>query len=181
MRGKGVEYCGQWNCAKRENYSEPDISALPSASSEEDGPALLADIELAGAEIVAWDAASGAPMLVRHKIGKGYVYCLTLWAYPGHEKFQRFSACVLEKLAANNLPDIYVEDSSKEIFWTLWRQDDGNSCLMLLNTDWTTKANAKTVNVHTTNGCFALSVREGAALLVNIASDGSWTSKECVF
>ena len=154
---------------------------MPSVSSEEDGPALLADIELAGAEIIAWDAASGAPMLVRNKVGKGYVYCLTLWAYPGHEKFQRFSACVLEQLAADNRPDICVEDSSKEVFWTLWQQDDGHSCLMLLNTDWTTKANEKTVKVHTPNGDFTLVVREGAALLVNISSDGSWSSRECTF
>ena len=181
VRGKGVEYCGQWNCEGREGYSKPELSAMPSASSEEDGPALLADIELSSAELIAWDTASGAPMLVRNKVGKGYVYCMTLWAYPGHEKFQRFSACVLEQLAADNRPDIYVEDSSKEVFWTLWRQDDGHSCLMLLNTDWTIKANEKTVKVHTPNGVFTLVVREGAARLVNISPDGSWGSKECTF
>ncbi|MBQ9368344.1 MAG: hypothetical protein IJT83_11220 [Victivallales bacterium] len=52
---------------------------------------------------------------------------------------------------------------------------------MLLNTDWTAKANEKPVTVHTPNGAFPLSVREGAALLVNIAADGSWHSKECMF
>ncbi len=76
--GKGVEYCGQWNAADKENIPEPELSAMPNNSTEEDGPALLADIELCGGEVIAWDAATGAPMLIRNKFGKGYIYTLTL-------------------------------------------------------------------------------------------------------
>lgn len=144
--GKGEEYCGQWNCKNRQNMPEPELSALPSDCTEEDGKALLADVELCGAEVVAWDAASGKPMLVRYKIGKGWVYTFTLWAYPGHEKFQNFSASWVAKLSSEVLPATRVEDTTGEIFWTVW-QDGDKSTLYILNTDWSVKGNTKNITI----------------------------------
>ena len=166
VKGRGVEYCGQWNGPDKETFVEPELSAMPNNSSEEDGPAFLADIDVCNADVLAWDAATGKPMVLCHKIGKGYVYCLALWAYPGHEKFQLFSATWLARLAAQNKGDIAVDDPSKEVFWTIWRQDDGKQCLMLLNTDWTTSGNTKKVQVHTPATSFPLDVQEGNALMV---------------
>jgi hypothetical protein len=54
----------------------------------------LADVELAGAEVVATsvdlsgpngvsDAGPGEPLLVQHRLGEGMAYLLTTWTYPG--------------------------------------------------------------------------------------------------
>lgn len=165
--GRGTEYSGQWNCAGRENYTEPVLSELPSDSLIEDGKAYLADVELAGAEVIAWDAFTAKPMLVRYKLGKGWVYTFTLWAYPGHELFMHFSAAVLQKLAKDTLPDIYVEDPSGEVFWTRWVDGD-TTVLMLLNTDWTSKGNEKPVTVHYGYSPLSVRVKEREAMVITI-------------
>ncbi|MBQ6470555.1 MAG: hypothetical protein IJJ33_01100, partial [Victivallales bacterium] len=99
VKRPGVLYSGQWNCPDRELMPEPSLSAAPSHSRDEDGPCRLADLELAGAKVVAWDAMTGAPLLVCHEVGKGRVYLLTAWAYPGHEELQALSASWLTFLA----------------------------------------------------------------------------------
>ena len=166
--GKGEEYSGQWNCADRQNMPSPVLSELPSDSVTEDGRAYLAEIELTDGEIVAWDAFSAKPMLVRKKLGKGYVYTLTLWAYPGHELFMNFSASILARLSEKTLGKIWVEDASGEIFWTRW-ENEGATTLMLLNTDWTEKYNEKAVKVHYGyDATLNISVKEREALVITI-------------
>jgi len=167
VEGPGAAYSGQWNCAGREDMPEPRLSALPSDSPDEDGPALLADVRLAGAEVVAWDAASGRPMLVRSRVGKGWVYTFTLWAYPGHERFQTFCAAWIAKLARENQPGVRVEDPSGEVFWTRWVNGD-ETTLMLLNTDWTKKGNVRQVTLVDGESRVPLSVRERTAVLVTV-------------
>lgn len=156
--GRGEEYSGNFNCIDRDKMPEPELSSLPSDSIEEDGKASLAEIELCGAEVVAWDYFTGKPMLVRYKLGKGYVYTLTLWAYPGHEKFQSFCASVVAKLSEETLDDVYVKDESNEVFWSVW-DDEGRKKVMLINTDWTQKGNVKTVTL----------VADGKEHIINVA------------
>jgi len=181
VKGMGVEYCGQWNGPDKETFLEPELSAMPSVSAEEDGPAYLADIDVFDAEVVAWDAASGKPMVLRHRVGRGFVYCLALWAYPGHEKFQKFSATWLARLAEQNKGEIYVDDPSKEVFWTVWRLEDGTHCLMLLNTDWTTAGNVKKVVVYTPSIAFGQEVQEGKAMLITIDDKEPTSVTTCKF
>ena len=163
--GRGTEYSGQWNCRDREMWPEPALSAVPSDSVSEDGPGFLARVELAGAEAVAWDAATAEPMLVRKPLGKGWVYTLTLWAYPGHEAFMQFSASALSRLAGECLPDIHVCDPSGEVFWTRWVDGDA-TVLMLLNTDWTQAGNEKAVTLLCGGASLPLRVKEREALIV---------------
>jgi hypothetical protein len=172
VKGRGIQYCGQWNGPGKEGFKEPDLSAMPNNSIDEDGPAYLAEIENCDAEVLAWDAATGAPMVLRHKVGKGQVICLALWAYPGHELFQQFSATWLAHLAEQNKGDIYVDDPSNEVFWTIWKQDDNAQCLMLLNTDWTVAGNTKHVNVRTPDSTFPLDIQEGKGMIVTLAPNG---------
>ncbi len=172
VKGIGSEYSGQWNSALKEIVVEPELSAMPSDSSEEDGTAYLCDVELTGAEIVAWDAATGDPMLVKYSCGKGYVYTLTLNAYPGHEKFQKFSAAWTEYLCREARGDVYVEDPSDSIFWTVWEKDDGSTTLALLNTDWTEAYNEKMVTVVTPCGEKTITVKEREAVLCSIKPCG---------
>ncbi len=170
VRGRGEVYSGQFNCADRGAYPDPVLSALPSDSPDEDGAAYLADVEMCGAELVAWDAASGKPVLVRNRAGEGWVYTLTFWAYPGHERFQTLSASVLSKLASEAVPDVYVCDATDEIFWTRW-EDGDDTVLMLLNTDWTEKGNEKTAYVISGGEQTPFAVREREALILTV-SDG---------
>ena len=112
-------------------------------------------------------------MLVKHQFGRGFVYTLTLNAYPGHEKFQRFSAAWTEYLCRSAMGDVRVDDPSGDVFWTVWR-DDGEATLMLLNTDWTVRGNEKCVTVITPSESVALMVREREGLIYRVG-DGSIT------
>lgn len=168
-KGRGGVFSGQWNCAGRENIPEPELSALPNDSPDEDGPGYLAEVELRGAETAAWDAANGKPMLVRRRMGKGWIYTLTLWAYPGHERFQKFAAAWVAFLASASRTEIKVEDPSKEVFWTLWERNDATKTLMMLNTDWTKPGNIKTVRLATPRISQQLEIKEHNAVFVDIS------------
>lgn len=173
--GKGEKYSGQWNCVDRCEKKEPELSALHSDDVNEDGIPMLADIELCGAKVVAWDAATGAPMLVKKQVGMGNVYTFTMWAYPGHEQFMRFAAAWVCELSSQNRGDVYVEDPSGEIFWTRWVDGD-KEILMLLNTNWAEKGDTKTaliaygdrrVNVEVTERSAVIAEIVGGELKVN--------------
>ena len=158
--GPGPEYSGQWNAADRETFPEPQLSALPSHSMNEDGPCRLAELELKGAEVVAWDAATGHPLILHHRLGKGSVYLLTAWAYPGHEALQELSASWLARLAEKCRGEYYIEDPSQEVFWTIWEETSGVRRLMLLDTDWTRPGNSRKIRIHTPAFSFDFTVKE---------------------
>lgn len=158
--GPGPEYSGQWNAADRETFPEPQLSALPSHSMNEDGPCRLAELELKGAEVVAWDAATGHPLILHHRLGKGSVYLLTAWAYPGHEALQELSASWLARLAEKCRGEYYVKDPSQEVFWTIWEETSGVRRLMLLDTDWTRPGNSRKIRIHTPAFSFDFTVKE---------------------
>ena len=116
-------------------------------------------------------------MLVKHRYGKGYVYTLTLNAYPGHEKFQKFSAAWTEFLCRNAMGEVYVDDPSETVFWTVWEEESGDKTLMLLNTDWTAAGNEKNVTIITPHGNEAVSVKEREALICRISGGREFTSE----
>lgn len=167
VKGRGEAYSGQWNCADREKMPVAALSSAPNDSIDEDGTPYLADILPDTAQVVAWDKASGKPMLVKNRIGKGTVYTFTIWAYPGHEQFQPFAASVIADLCDKHKSDIYVEDVSNEVFWTRW-DDGGDTTLMLLNTDWTVAGNEKHVHIVTPAQTMAVTVKEREAMLVHV-------------
>lgn len=167
VKGPGAEYSGQWNAPDRASFPELELSAAPSASVAEDGPCRLAEVELAGAETVAWDAATGAPLVVRHRVGNGQVYLLTAWAYPGHEQLQATAASWIAMLAAEHRGAVYVDDPSREVFWTRREEENGCTRLMLLNTDWSAP-NEKPVQIHTPGYSFRTSVMEQKPLLLTL-------------
>ena len=177
--GQGDIYSGQWNSQDRENIKTPVLSAMPSVDENEDGEARLANVELMDAEVVAWDASNGAPLVVRKKLGKGYVYTMTIWAYPGHEKFQKLSASWISYLSEKALPDVYVEDDTNEVFWSRW-EDGDKTIIMLLNTDWTVPSNEKKVNLVIGENKEEITVKERVLTIAEV-HDGKVTTKEFLF
>jgi hypothetical protein len=166
--GKGDIYSGQWMAIDRNIFSEPELSRIPNDSPDEDGDCHLARIELGDAEVMAWDACSGAPLLVRHRFGQGMVYLLCAWAYPGHESLSSTVAAWLNRLAEQHRDDWHVEDHSHEVFWNSWRDADSCGRMMLLNTDWTVPGNVKPVTVHTPTVAFSAVVKEREAKIITI-------------
>ncbi len=166
--GKGdTVYSGVWNSEERANMPAPELISIPSDRYGEDGDAFIADIELAGAEICAWDGESGKPLLVRYKLGRGYAYTFTLWAYPGHESLEAFSASWIAKLSEMSRDEIYIDDPSGEVFHTRW-EDGDTVILMLLNTDWTEKGNKKSVTLVMPSGKSELDIYERTAVIIKI-------------
>ena len=168
--GKGVEYSRQWNSKDREKMKEPNLSAICSDFELEDGVPYLAEVELCGAQIVAWDKASGKPMLVKYQLGKGFVYTFTLWAYPGHEQYQTFAASWVINLCEKARGNIYVEDKSGYVFYTTWVNDDVTE-IMLLNTDYYNEGNVKDVNLIIGKNFYPLKIKERVAYSVKVKGD----------
>lgn len=166
---RGDDFSGQWNTKDKGSLERPELCGMPSDSPEEDGRASLAEVEFAGAEIVAWDSANGKPLVVRNKVGNGYVYTLTIWAYPGHESFSKLSAVYLAKLAKEAREGSYVEDESGEVFWSRWVAGD-TEYIKILNTDWTKKDNIKTVTLVSGSKRQTLDIKEGVLTVAEISN-----------
>ena len=153
----------------------------PNVRADEDGPCCLADVELCGAETVVADTASGKPLIVRNRVGKGFVYLLCTYAYPGHEALRDFMPNFLDELITRYVPrSVSVEDPSGDVYWSVWKSSPQGGKLYLLNTDWTSSGNTREVAVHAGGSRFPFAVREGeveevafsecAALSCNTAS-----------
>jgi len=168
VNGKDRAYSGQWNAANREIFITPELSRAPSDSPDEDGPCCLANITLNGAEVVAWDSDCGLPLITRYRLGKGQVYVLCAWAYPGHEYLSSVAAAWLDFLATRHRDDWFVEDSSREVFWNSWRETEDTGKMMLLNTDWTTPDNVKTVVINTPAAKFTANMIERQPKIITI-------------
>lgn len=155
--GKGQKFSGKWE--SEIPLSAPTLSSLPNEHPEEDGAAYLAEIELTSGEVLAWDQQTRQPLLIRNRCGKGYFYTLTFWAYPGHEQVQPLAAACLAHLAEQAQGELRVEDPSREVFWSVWK-NEAQTTLYLLNTDWTEKGNIKEITVHYGDQTLPLEVAE---------------------
>jgi len=69
--------------------------------------------------------------------------------------------------------DYRVHDPARETFWTRWPQGQGFGKLLLLNTDWTQKANVKNVTVQTPVLEFPAIVREREAQIISYLPFGA--------
>lgn len=68
------------------------------------------------------------------------------------------------------LPEIHVEDPSGEVFWTRWVDGD-KTTVMLLNTDWSTKGNVKSVTPAASGKKHPISIQERTAVLATVCGD----------
>lgn len=124
---------------------------------------------LAGIRVVADVAADAAFRLVtRFRKGRGIVYTVAAYAYPGHEALREVMAALIARLASQNLPQTRVADTSREVFWNEWVEDGGVRRLMLLNTDWTVAGNRKAVRIEAGDVQFQTEVVEREAKILTV-------------
>ena len=173
VKGPGARWSGQWNSSSPDflDTPTPQLSGVPSKSPEEDGPCRAARVEAAGAKPFIWDAMTGETLVWSYGVGKGRVYLVSAYAYPGHEALRGVMATLISYLAGQNLPRTRVEDPSHEVFWNEWIEPDGARKLMMLNTDWTTAGNAKTVTVDSDGVRFDTSVVEREPKILTVLGD----------
>ncbi|MBO4632365.1 MAG: hypothetical protein J5858_10620, partial [Lentisphaeria bacterium] len=107
-------------------------------------------------------------LVCRFRKGKGTVYTVTAYAYPGHEALREVMAALIARLASENLPQTRVEDPSREVFWNEWIEDDKVRRLMLLNTDWTAAGNRKKVRIDNGEVRFETEIAEREAKILTI-------------
>ncbi len=179
--GRGERYSGRWQ-ATDQTFGDatcPPLSRIPSVSADEDGPCHLAQIELHGARPVIVDGHSQKPLLVEYALGRGRVYLLTTWAYPGHEELSDLAGAIVARLAQRHMGEYRVDDPDREVFWTRWPEGDGYGTLMLLNTDWSVRGNRKQVAVKTPAVAFETEVLERQAKLIKYLPFGALTSDSC--
>ena len=173
--GRGVRYCGHWHPVDNTfaGATCPPQSRVPSVSPDEDGPCHLAEVEMHGAKPVIIDAISGKPLLVEYSLGKGKVFLMTTWAYPGHEELAEFSGAVVARLCQNYMGSCVVDDPAAETFWTCWTE--GNDCgkLLLLNMDWTKHGAERTVTITTPAVGFEIRIRERQVCIITYLPFGA--------
>ena len=81
--------------------------------------ACLAEVTLAGAEVLARDAQTGKPVLVRRRLGKGEAYLLCTWAYPGSSWLKPLVNHFLRALGETVPAQVALEDGTGDVYYTV--------------------------------------------------------------
>ncbi|MBO5668645.1 MAG: hypothetical protein J6S43_05925 [Lentisphaeria bacterium] len=166
VKGRGERFSGSYDGIAGDGSLSRTYSFHPG----EDGECFLADIELCGAEVVVCDKVTKKPLIVRHRYGRGMVYTLCAWAYPGHDALAELMAVWLRHLCDQFKGDISVRDESREVFWNV-RNADNCRILTMLNTDWTSRGNVKAVTVDAPGLSFGVDSREGMVKIIWFTGD----------
>ena len=139
------------------------IVAAGCSSSSDDGSS-----GRAAAEVLATDAETGAPVLVRHRVGKGEAYLLCTHEFPGNSRLVSFMKLLLRSLAQSTPWPVELEDINGDIYYTVrWDEETGMQTIHLLNTDWTTPNNEKRCRFKLAEKWVNVMVREGRISIVN--------------
>lgn len=119
-------------------------------------------VELAGAEVLATDVATGEPVVARHRLGRGTVYTLLTHEYPGNSWLSPLMTDLMHGLAAQVESPVELEDPSGDVYYTV-REAPGSDArtVHLLNTDWTEAASRRECRLRLHTDWVPLSVEEG--------------------
>ena len=134
-------------------------------------PACLAEVTLAGAEVLARDAQTGKPVLVRRRLGEGEAYLLCTWAYPGNSWLKPLVDDFLRALAETVPAPVALEDGTGDVYYTarVEAPDQDQKVdpdhlvyrVHLLNTDWTAAGNEKACRLRLGENRVDVKIREG--------------------
>ncbi len=165
VRLKGPTAPGAWRAAWRGSGAPDPVIASGAAAyalGTRRAGVRLAELDLAGARVRVADAVSGAPVLVEHACGRGRVWLLTAWAWPGHAAFQDLVRDTLHLLAGQARGPVRLEDPSGEVAYAAWQAPSGLRHVHLLNTDWTAEGNVKPCRLRLGRHGIPVAVRERA-------------------
>ena len=169
----GAVFCGEWA-----DYVPVPYAGIrrPNAHEDEDGLCCPAEVELCGAAVLATDRAD-RPLLVKHTVGKGQVYLLCTYAYPGHEALKTFLPAVIDRLVTTYAETaVRLGGDCEDVYLSVWGEPDQPDKLYLLNTDWTVAGNQKVVTVTTATATGTFAVTEGNMREITLLSGGFlWT------
>lgn len=115
--------------------------------------------ELCGGTALATDQ-DGHPVLVENAIGAGRVWTLTVGEYWGHDALDRVRTAICDRLYTEHRPNVYLTGNTDDVDSHVYAED-GQTRVVLLNTDWTSAGNCKRITLHTEELQVPVSVREG--------------------
>lgn len=165
----GAVFCGEWA-----EYAPTPFESIrrPNTHEEEDGPCYPAEVELCGATVLATDR-TGRPLLVKHTVGKGQVYLLCTYAYPGHEALKTFLPAVIDRLVVTHAETaVRLGGDCDDVYMSVWGEPGQPDKVYLLNTDWTVAGNQKAVTVTTATATGVFPVTEGAMREITLLPGG---------
>lgn len=169
----GALFCGDWA-----GYAPAPCEGIrrPNTHEDEDGPCRPAQIELCGAAVLATDRA-GRPLLVKHTVGKGQVYLLCTYAYPGHEALKTFLPAVVDRLVATHAETaVRLGGDCDDVYLSVWGEPGCPDKVYLLNTDWTVAGNQKIITLSTATATGTFPVTEGEFREITLLPGGFlWT------
>ena len=141
-------------------YQQSDKFRYPSGGPLH-APVDLADVELCGAEVLAREADSGAPILVRNRVGKGTAYLLCTFDYPGNSYLVPLMTPLIRRLSASLDWPVALDDPSGDVYYTVRDEGNGVRHVHLLNTDWSAAGNVKRCRLRLGGGWIEVEVAEG--------------------
>jgi hypothetical protein len=119
-------------------------------------------VELAGAEVLACDEATGEPVVARHRVGRGAVYVLLTHDYPGNSFLAPLMTDLTHGLAGQVEAPVELEDPSGDVYYTVRQEPDSEvTTVHLLNTDWTEARSRRRCRLNLGGERLPLTVEEG--------------------
>ena len=143
-----------------EVYQQSDKFRYPS-SEPLHAPVDLADVELCGAEVLAREADSGAPILVRNKVHKGTAYLLCTCDFPGNSHLVPLMTPLIRNLSSSLDWPVELDDASGDVYYTVRDEGNGVRHVHLLNTDWSAAGNVKRCRLRLGGDWIEAEVAEG--------------------
>ena len=143
-----------------EVYQQSDKFRHPS-SGPLHAPVELADVELCGAEVLAREANTGEPILVRNTVREGTAYLLCTCDFPGNSNLVSLMTPLIRNLSSSLDWPVELDDPSGDVYYTVRDEGNGVMHVHVLNTDWSAAGNVKRCRLRLGGDWIEAEVAEG--------------------